>query len=94
MPRVSHERWVSIGFLLPFRGMLGSSARTNPPALRVQDGARVAAVQGSEKAWLERSWCRACRGQRSGKEPGMWQRRTPPSGVLPQEGFQGFTLSP
>lgn len=63
MPRVSHERWVSIGFLLPFRGMLGSSARTNPPALRVQDGARVAAVQGSEKAWLERSWCRACRGR-------------------------------
>ena len=28
--------------------------RTDTPAIRVQDGARVASLFGTEKAWLER----------------------------------------
>lgn len=53
-----------IGFLPSFRGMLGSSVRTRPPALRVQGRARVDTLCGTEKAWTHQ-------GQRSDKEPGM-----------------------
>lgn len=42
-----------IGFLPSFRGMLGSSVRTRPPALRVQGRARVDTLCGTEKAWQD-----------------------------------------